>query len=432
MSALTTVQRKMQSMDSLAPMNASETSSVSSDLMGSSSVDISDHTTQLYKAALGSFINKQFAESVEIIEPILRSTSRQSGAISLNDWVRLWNLYLAILNTAAEQISLSVLSVTDSGQNKVSKLNGARSSVPLSSSAIIQVWSDAERQKLASRLWDNSIWQDIIDSFDGLQSVPPQLVVSLMSLSLKHSKDISFVARTAESYLVSIGYDLDPENLSYLKAYLRVIEVYASEILTHEGEFELASEFVSMNVIYPEARKPILLEKILEAKKLSAERAQIEEKQIKLQQAKKDQEIRDQEKRDQEKREQEVKENALSRIAEKNTVSLQKSYSRINPETTEEQYSTGSETPQALPIRDTREDNLKSHSSIWNSLQLHWRTTIRNAVNYSTLTNYLFPFFCFLLIASRPMVRQKIRAILAQLWVKLVQTFSMGMKVSYV
>lgn len=378
--------------------------------MGSSH-DTSTPVSQIYKAALGAFINKQFAEAVNTLEPVLASNklNTQNG-LSSSNWIRLWNLYIAILIRACEQEEEAGKNDSQNGSGNVESGNS-----PMSSSQVIQTWTDDTRLRLAQILQSNGVWDQVEASASELHDVPPQLLVTLLASSLKHSNDLSFVARKVEAYLVSTGHGFEANNdAAYTKAYLHVLEIYAAELLPREGEFDLALEFIQMNVSYPESQKLALISKIQDAKVTYLEQAHarkeetIRREKARLEQARKDRELSE-------------KAEAL-RIAEREKAAAQKP-------TPKKKASSD------VTVGDSQKESMKpssSYVSAWSNLRNHWSSSLHKVVNYSTLTKYLFPLACFLMLVSRPAVRQKVRGLLVALWLKVAQTFSMGMKVSYV
>lgn len=397
--------------------------SESYDLMASS-MDATGHATLIYKSALGSFINKQFAEAIDTLEPLLKATSLQADDISTSSWIRLWNLDLAILIRAAEQ------SAHVQGEPHLTNGHTVTQSKAHSPGATsTQHWSDAKRRDLASKLWNNTIWQQVIDSASDLGKVPPQLIISLMTASIKHSRNLSQVAQKTEEYLVLAADELDLEdsaNLNYLNAYLRVFEIYTSEVLTHEKEFDLAIELVAENQIYPESRKSTLLERIRGEKKLSADRAKAQKEQdIQKEQAAMAEEEREQ------------KELKQTHSVEQTTASEPLQVKRRTNLDTTEQEASGSNSSSnnnynnsSLPF-DPRSRRLEptTHTfTIWKSLY----SRVFRKFQLLTVFTSLVPLFIFIFLASRPIVRQKLRAIFVAMWGKLALTFSMGMKVSYV
>lgn len=385
-----------------------------------SSADASGLVTQVYKAALGSFINKQFAEATETLEPVLKTASLKTGDLAVPAWTRLWKLQLALLVRAAEQIAEET-----AGDSEPANGNEQRQISMLSSSAILQTWTPAKRTELATKLYQNIVWEEVIESADGLHNVPPQLLTTLMTASLQYSHDVTHVARTVETYIVSnpaVGAaDPDFEDPALMTAFHRVLEIYAGELLPHEGEFELASELINLSSVYPEHLKPALLAKIAEEKTLKAEREKAQkEAEIKQELARKEQARKE--------RDQREKAEAAKAAAEKERAAAaaaqRASLAKATPDSSFTAASNASK--EANSLQPT------ARSSTWNSLRRHWGASLSKALNYSTLVKYVFPFFFLLFVLSRPVVRQKLRALFAALWVKLAQTFSMGMKVSYV
>lgn len=384
-----------------------------------SSADASGLATQSYKAALGSFINKQFAEATETIEPVLKTVSLKTGDLAVLAWTRLWKLQLALLVRAAEQVAEE-----SAGDSEPANGDEQKQISMLSSSAILQTWTLAKRTELATKLYENSVWEDVIESADGLHNIPPQLLTALMKASLQYSRDVAHVSRTVEAYIVSnpaVGaVDPDLEDPALMSAFHRVLEIYAGELLPHEGEFQLASDLISLSSVYPEHLKPALLAKIAEEKTHKAEREKVQkEAELKEELARKEQVRKE--------RDQREKAEAAKAAAEKERAAVAAQRALLAKATPELSFTAASST-----AKDANSLQPTARSSTWNSLRRHWGSSLSKVRNYSTLAKYVLPFFFLLFVLSRPVVRQKLRAVFAALWIKLAQTFSMGMKVSYV
>lgn len=226
-----------------------------------------------YRIALGLFINKQFSDSVDLLEPILLgspqndstnlpSKSRKPGSLIYqhnqlpnspyssftafksqngfnkenNDadqsqkvphaqFVKLWNLYFAILNIAVEQSSVSYRSkdeiLESSDSNPTADLGSFSTTAPSGG------WNtSASRKKLAAlarsgiELWDlvakssetlltslssDQYHSNETDSNDGL-AIPIETVIPLVSLISRHTQ--STTGATATSNLSSLAASL--------------------------------------------------------------------------------------------------------------------------------------------------------------------------------------------------------------------------------
>lgn len=376
----------------------------------SSSLDSAAYATQTYKSALGSFINQQFAEAVTAIEPFLKSSKlNDADGISQNNWVRFWNLHIAILIKACEQEETkNADNTSESSSEDVTKS-------PMSSSQVIQTWSNETRQRLARSLQNNSVWTEAETSAGELHNIPPQVLVTLLNSSLAHSLDLAFIARKVETFFASTSHDLlDHENDAYFQNYLHVIELYSTKVLPRECEFDLALEFVQLNSIYPDDKKPALVKKIQDAKVDHLEQARakkeesIKQEQAQLAQAQKEAELKEKaEALRQEERRRATEQQSLSQKESTDSVSAGNSQSK-------------------------RFDTSTGRLSTWQNLRKLWSASFFKVANVSNLTKYFLPLAFFLVLFSRPAIRQRFKALLVAMWLKIAQTFSMGMKVSYV
>lgn len=144
-----------------------------------------------YRTALNLFINKQFSEAVNVLEPILSSSPQIDAAassvyfsiptqqsslpqqkVSHVQFVKLWNLYLAILNIAVEQSSISY-------RSRDEILDDNATTASFSSSASVARsggWTtSAHRKKLAALASSgDKLWIKVADSSNKVL-VPPQV-----------------------------------------------------------------------------------------------------------------------------------------------------------------------------------------------------------------------------------------------------------------
>lgn len=377
--------------------------------------------TQLYKSALTSFINKQFSESYDLIDPIINKPNALAE-LQVNSWQRLWNLYFAIINAAADQEKRS----NDTDPLSVSTGSLLSNSLPLSSSAINHNWSDEKRSEIASKLTSSTIWPQIIASANNsLENIPPQLFVSLVTLSLKYSNNIASVVRPkVEEYLVSIGFKLDPTDLNSVKSYLKLVEIYSTEVLV--DDFDVARTFVELHEVYPEAKKPELLARINENEKSYHQDIKEREEQEREQAAN---EERKRKALEEERRKE--RERALNEIKERERQLKQldseheaKRQETIKKETTEE-----SEVNNASS-NTSRDSSASRTRNVWAPLVTYWKSS--NLLAIKQHKNLILFFLLILITASRQNVRAKFRQLLSNLWSKLCQTIVMGLKVSYV
>lgn len=375
---------------------------------------------QLYKSALSSFINKQFSESYDLIDPIINKPNALEE-FQLNSWQRLWNLYFAILNTAAEQEKSS------SGIDSLASSNGSllSNSIPLSSSAINHNWSDEKRNKIAAKLTTNVIWSEIIASANNsLENIPPQLFVSLVTLSLKHSNNIASTVRpNVEEYLVSIGFKLDPSDLNSIKSYLKLVEIYSTEVLS--DDFVLAKSFVESHEVYPDNKKPELLAKIDENEKSYYDAIKEREIQKKEELARKERERKDLE----EERRRE-REKALAKVRERERQMNQlENEKKVNQEITKKETANEKQVNDVSSVCDSG-PAAASTRNLWSLLVVYWKSS--NLVALQQNKKFILFFILFFLMAFRQNFRTKIRQLLNKIWTKIFQTIAMGMKVSYV
>ena len=340
----------------------------------------------------------------------------------MNSWQRLWNLYFAIINAAADQEKRS----NDTDPLSVSTGSLLSNSLPLSSSAINHNWSDEKRSEIASKLTSSTIWPQIIASANNsLENIPPQLFVSLVTLSLKYSNNIASVVRPkVEEYLVSIGFKLDPTDLNSVKSYLKLVEIYSTEVLV--DDFDVARTFVELHEVYPEAKKPELLARINENEKSYHQDIKEREEQEREQAANEERKrkaLEEERRKERERALNEIKERErqLKQLDSENEAKRQET---IKKETTEE-----SEVNNASS-NTSRDSSASRTRNVWAPLVTYWKSS--NLLAIKQHKNLILFFLLILITASRQNVRAKFRQLLSNLWSKLCQTIVMGLKVSYV
>jgi hypothetical protein len=376
---------------------------------------------QLYKSALSSFINKQFSESYDLIDPIINKPNALAE-FQVNSWQRLWNLYFAILNTAADQEKRS----SDSALLSASNGSLLSNSIPLSSSAINHNWSDEKRCEIASKLTNNTIWPQIIASANNsLESIPPQLFVSLVTLSLKHSNNVASVVRPqVEEYLVSIGFSLDPTDLNSVKSYLKLVEIYSTEVLA--DDFDVARTFVESHEVYPEAKKPELLARIDQNEKFYHQTIKEREEQEREKAAKEERErkaLEEERRRERERALNEIREREkqLEQLDSENQAKRQEI---IKKEITDESRINN------VNGSTSRDSATSKTRNIWTPLITYWKSS--HLLVLKQHKNLILFFLLIFVTASRQNIRTKVRQLLNNLWSKIFQTITMGLKVSYV
>lgn len=356
-----------------------------------------------------------------MIDPIINKPNALEE-FKLNSWQRLWNLYFAILNTAAEQEKSS------SGIDSIASSNGSllSNSIPLSSSAINHNWSDEKRNNIASKLTTNVIWSEIIASANNsLENIPPQLFVSLVTLSLKHSNNIASTVRpNVEEYLVSIGFKLDPSDLNSIKSYLKLVEIYSTEVLS--DDFVLAKSFVESHEVYPDNKKPDLLAKIDENEKSYHEAIKERELQKKEEIARKERERKDLE---EERRREREKALIKVRERERQMNQLENEKQANQQEITKKETANENQVNNVSSVCDSA-PAAASTRNLWSLLLVYWKSS--NLVALKQNKKLILFFIIFFLMAFRQNFRIKIRRLLNNIWSKFFQTIAMGMKVSYV
>ena len=142
-------------MPSTAPSSPSSSSPTSSTILSPSSTltlssDLSAATPQhIYKLSSQYFLTKHFPEASQAIQPLLRSTDRK--------WQqKAWGLYLIILDNGL----------------KLSKEEGRK------------VWGRQGWEREVSRVKESKIWDELLDSVQGVKSSIDAEVIMAMYIQL--------------------------------------------------------------------------------------------------------------------------------------------------------------------------------------------------------------------------------------------------------
>ncbi|PGH35554.1 hypothetical protein GX50_01656 [[Emmonsia] crescens] len=253
-------------------------SSSTSSLSLSSSKQIS----QVYKQSSQLFLTRRLQEALSAVEPIITPPSSQDdqqdspapiATASSNLRIKVWNLYISILNAIVEL-----------GAEEGRKQFGQK-----------------EWKALASKVRDGELWNTISQvGYGGRDgSIDADVVYNIATLLLTHSRSQKLNQQRLENYLSSYGQpDLDiaahiensptgkrkqrasrangtdtPKDLS---ARVRILELFTLHVLPRNDEWDYAKEFISLSEVLDDERKDAflqMLENLREEKEQGALRA---------------------------------------------------------------------------------------------------------------------------------------------------------------
>ncbi|PGH15449.1 hypothetical protein AJ79_02426 [Helicocarpus griseus UAMH5409] len=252
-------------------------SSSTSSLSLSSAKQIS----KVYKQSSQLFLTRRLQEALSAVEPIITPPSQddqQDGPAPIatasgNLRIKVWNLYISILNAIVEL-----------GAEEGRKQFGQK-----------------EWKALASRVRDGELWNTISEvgyrGRDG--SIDADVVYNIATLLLTHSPSQKLNQQRLENYLSSYGQpDLDiaahlensptgkrnqrasnangtdtPKDLS---ARVRILELFTLHVLPRNEEWDYAREFINLSEVLDDERKDAFLqtlENLREEKEQGALRA---------------------------------------------------------------------------------------------------------------------------------------------------------------
>lgn len=344
--------------------------------LSTSTLDIGGASAQTYQRAAKLFLNKQFPESFEALEPLLYQKSLQGNA---KLWTKIWNLYFALVNNAARD------STGSSWPRKLAK----------------QLTEAAEQDK---------VWDQAQTAFGSLENMPSEVIVNIILVSTAHSKDLQKVSSLVESYISST------EDAS---AAAKVTRAYVLKLLPKKGDYDYAEELVKNSEVFID--KSTALASIQRAREdYEAKAKEEEEKRIqmeKLEQKRMEESIASLKKQQEEK---EREQRAASEVPTDSTKEVQESNIPKN----------GREGSPVIPIRNQHQNRGGPRSL--SSLVTYWRQSFVEFIRQTSLMKLILFIAVIILAGTNPYMRQRLRRMIALLYTKLMQTVRMGTKVSYV
>lgn len=267
--------------DSCMTMSATTTSltesTPQSPLIDSASLIFSSkpgvRVTRAYKSANQLFLTRRIREALEILLPlVVPSTDLEAtfplveedanshhnslapvSGVSKTARVRVWSLYISILNEVVEM-------GPDFGK---------------------ETFGAARWKYLVALARTGSIWEDIVrNGYGGSEgNVDPDVVANLATLLLAHMTSQRLTQNRLETYLsawnspdLDIAAHLEQRNVGVqskvngtstprdLNSRLKILEIYALHVLPRNSEWDYAREFIGINELLDEEKREAFLQ----------------------------------------------------------------------------------------------------------------------------------------------------------------------------
>lgn len=354
-----------------------------------------DQIYQTFGDSAREFVNKNFHNSYELIRPFFdqvttsknqlngyhsEADSENPHDIPLSLWIKVWSLYLAILDASCKQSGEALLASTASLADDDDE------------------WK-AQRRVLAKKLTEGSVWEELVTSSGSTGLIHPQILAVLASLSIRHDTDPQLIANNLEKFIVSYkDAGSDPKTKA---AFYKVLDLYLLRVLPQLGQWEVADSFVQSTSLYNEKQKLEIIEKLKESESLAKAEHQ-----------------------------RAVDDSAAAEVeAIKRARDSKPKYAEHNDR---QEHATSSH------LTSTSSHDQKSTSSSSKKVVRKPRTLVeivRGSLVSQFDGNAIFRTLALAIIislsAANPLIRKRVIDTLKMLWVKILQTLSMGFKVSY-
>ncbi|OLL23261.1 hypothetical protein NEOLI_000851 [Neolecta irregularis DAH-3] len=203
--------------------------------------------SRAYSTSSQQFLTKQLPQSFLTIRPYLSSSSASYS------WkVKIWKLYITILDTAA----------------KASQEEGKK------------VWGRGEWSRVMRLAKYNAVWDECEQAF-GQNDMDLDVVTALIMVSLRHADNLRDLRKRIEKYL---DFDTKQENLRIRS----LIELYIMHVLPKSNDWEYAREFINTRFSSQGQYKTDILKRLNEIENNTiaetAEKIRLEEEAHKLEQ----------------------------------------------------------------------------------------------------------------------------------------------------
>ncbi|KAH7348345.1 peroxin 26 [Rhexocercosporidium sp. MPI-PUGE-AT-0058] len=451
------------------------TSSISS-LNSTSSRQATSQISKIYRQSSTLFLTRRLPESLSTILPVITppptdDTNADSEPAPISKAgkttrVKVWSLYLTILNAVVE---------LDPDEGK-------------------QAFGSSEWRGLVTKVRDGEVWEDVVkNGYGGVEGdVDSDVVINLATLLLAHARSQKVNQQRLENYLASSttpNLDISsrlqtptsprrgpsPSKTSGtdtprdLNARVKILELYTLHVLLRNNEWDYAREFISISSVLDEERREAFLQALqsLQDEQNESERREKEERRYQEEQLKKD--IEDTRRRRLENEERERKREEEERLkrdrAHRSSGSVaggseidygventparpgsSKSRSSARGGSGSAKGSSSKKSQQDKPSPTARSGAASSSNArkVPPSILTRAGNVLGNvkklvegmAVHFQTRPLFILQFLAFLIgflvVLSRRDVKERLKRILGGGWMKVRQTAGMGVKVSYI
>lgn len=364
-----------------------------------------DQMYQTFGESAREFVNKNFYNSYELIRPFFDEITAKGAQVNgstisdpqnphhipLSLWIKVWSLYLAILDASCKQAGEALL-------NSTGDLSG-------SGSGDSGEWNQT-RKLLARKLTSGSVWDELVTASGGTGNIHPTILALLASLSIRHDTDAKLMADNLEKFIVSYNIDAaDGDDAKTKTAFYKVLDLYLLRVLPDLRQWDVAHSFVNNTNLFSHEQKKEMSHKLDESQK----HAEQEHKRL-LEEAK-------------EKEKNDVKEKEREERSSRDTKSR-------------EVKSTAASVDSATSTRDstrdtTRDSTVSKASRQPRTLSQIISTSLKSQFDGNAIFRTLALVIIVSLSAANPLIRKRVTDTLKMLWIKILQTLSMGFKVSY-
>lgn len=450
-------------------------SSISSISSATSSRQASSQISKIYRQSSTLFLTRRLPESLSTILPVIQppladGTSESSGEAapivraSRSTRIKVWSLYLTILNAVLE---------LDPDEGKIS-------------------FGSSEYRALVNKVRDGEVWEEVVQngygSIEG--DVDAEVVINLATLLLAHARTQKTNQTRLENYLAAStspnlniterleasqdGRRSPTKSISGadtprdLNARVKILELYTLHVLLRNNEWDYAREFITISEVLDEERREAFLQALqsLQDEQKEAERRAREEQRyqeellqrdVEDQRRRREQEERErrllEERRERQKTPSEIDygvEDTLPSPSSSKARSIKASSVNGGPSSSKSIVVPDPTPPSSRPSKPQPGKPVSSRGSVGavNKIEptlINRASTILSnlrrlldemtgsvtATPMSVLRTLGFILF-FLAVFGRRQVRERIRRVAAQGWMKLLQTAGMGVKVSYI
>lgn len=340
--------------------------------------------TTIYRNAASAFINRKFQESYDTLKPLLDKSSYLEGKVSSSIFLKAWNLYLALIDSAGR--SLNGLDLTSA-------------------------WAEDTRAQLVGFITNGILLSTLADSFS--DKIPIEIFNGYILLVTKYgdSSTVESAFQNTEMYLSTLSADVPdmaPQQLVQLK---KLVDQFVFVLLPIRRDFEYAREFIMASSHYELSREEQLskLDKLEEDYRLSDIRKQT------------------------------LTQNTQSSISnfitssssedESTNLSETENVKSISPVSSHSNFTTPNVTTNSINEHQNTSNNFSS--SHWARISSYW--SLRFA-SYNQYVSWPVIMFILTLLASLSYsrLRNRLKMIFISLWRRIIQTLTMGFTVSHI